>query len=165
MKNRVTAARLRELLSFDPATGEFTWIGRSGSGHSKPLGKKAGCNVHGYIAIRINGVRHAAHRLAWLYVYGDLPSGVIDHINGDPTDNRIANLRDVSAAVNRQNIRRPAKHSSTGYLGVRRIYGGRFKAVIDHNKKRVTVGCFETAEAAHNAYLNAKRQLHAGCTI
>ena len=155
--------RLRELLDYDAETGVFTWRESRGGSNT---GQVAGCpHPKGYIRICIDGRRYAAHRLAWLYVVGALPSGEIDHINGERNDNRIANLRDVSTQINQQNQRRARTNNrSSGLLGVTRKRG-RWQAQIETNGKNVFLGCYSTKEDAHSAYLKAKRQRHDGCTI
>ena len=88
---RLTAERLRELLSYSPETGLFYWRVSKGS---VAAGTQAGNpGVRGYIVIRIDGVPHYAHRLAWLHVHGEHPTGEIDHRNNNRADNSISNLR------------------------------------------------------------------------
>lgn len=114
----------------------------------------------------IDGGRYPTHRLVWLYHHGVMPSGHIDHINGDPDDNRIENLRDVSVMVNRQNIKRAYKSKRRGLLGAHfNKASGKWAAAICVNYKQIHLGFFATAEDAHAAYLAAKRRLHEGCTI
>ena len=160
----LTAQRLRELLDYDPATGDFRWLGRR---RGAPKNRPPGCiNGEGYRCITVDGVLHGAHRLAWLHVCGSPPSGVIDHINGIKTDNRIENLRDVSETTNRQNQRKASARSKSGLLGV--VWDAnreRWKALLYVGKIPQWIGRFDTPEEAHAAYLEAKRRLHAGCTI
>jgi hypothetical protein len=100
--------------------------------------------------------RYYAHRLAWLYVHGEWPN-VIDHINGDAGDNRIANLRSCSQQRNMQNIRASRnKHGLTGVVFHRK--SGLFHATIKVNKRATSLGYYKTAEEAHDAYLRAKSQ-------
>ncbi|MDD0156969.1 HNH endonuclease signature motif containing protein, partial [Shigella flexneri] len=68
------------------------------------VGKVAGTISYGYNAINIDGVRYFAHRLAWLYVYGEWPKQEIDHIDRNRRNNAISNLRDVSRVVNALNV-------------------------------------------------------------
>lgn len=157
---------VRNLLDYDQNTGAFTWkVGRAGS---KGVGSIAGeVNSRGYVRLCVNGWRPTGHRLAWLLTYGEWPEGNIDHINGDRADNRIANLRVVSSLVNSQNRHRAARtNKTTGLLGAsfdrkREKYVAR----IRHNGRVITIGRYGTAEAAHAAYLDVKRQIHEGCTI
>lgn len=157
-----TQARIRELLRYEPETGNFYWLKRTGRCSA---GAIAGCIEHrGYRVISIDGKRYYAHRLAWIYVHG-LVRDYIDHINGDRDDNRIANLRDVDCKTNRQNTRRAySSNKSTGILGVR-LLKGKYVSQIWINGKDKHLGTFATAEEAHAAYVKAKRLYHAGCTI
>lgn len=118
-----------------------------------------------YRMLSINGKKYLEHHLIWLLFNGKLPELYIDHINGDPTDNRIENLREVSHKVNMQNRRSPQINNTSGYLGVSRRKNGKYDARIQSDGKNLYIGCFLTAQEAHNAYLMAKRDLHDGCTI
>ena len=94
----VTRERITECLNYDPASGVFTW--KISRGKSK-VNKIAGCvDTTGYIVIRIDGMNYKAHRLAWIYVYGEWPNDLIDHINGINNDNRIENLELVTPQRN-----------------------------------------------------------------
>jgi hypothetical protein len=166
MSNRplVAAERLREVLSYDPESGRFEW--KRNTSRKKLAGRSAGglqvCS--GYQRLSVDGRRYFAHRLAWLYVNGVWPSGQIDHVNGHRSDNRISNLRDVTHAVNTQNQRAPRSTNRSGYLGTA-FFEGRWSAYIGIDGKSKYLGRYLTPEAAHAAYVEAKRQLHPGCTI
>ena len=102
----VTQERLKEVLDYNPKTGIFT-----------KNGKIAGTtNSNGYIVIGIDIHRIMAHRLAWLYIYGEEPN-VIDHINRIRNDNSITNLRNVDCAINSKNMKQN-KNNKTGIVGV-----------------------------------------------
>jgi hypothetical protein len=161
MRNDLTAARLRELLHYDPETGVFTRVTSNPATNGRPVGWLDG---EGHRYLRVGGVIYAAHRLAWLFSYGEWPRDVIDHVNGEKDDNRLPNLRDVDMYINMQNIRRARIDSSTGILGVSQ-YKKRFRADIKVNGKRKYLGNFITPELAHAAYVAAKRLYHPGCTI
>ena len=157
----LTAERLRELVHYDPDTGIFT---RKTDRGGYKAGTVMGCVAHrGYHKMCVDKRKYYTHRLAWLYVHGEMPN-VIDHINGDTSDNRIANLRNVSQAENLQNITRPSRNSRSGVLGV---YKKRKKwtSALSLNNRTVRLGYFETKEAAYAAYVEAKRRLHPMSTI
>lgn len=103
MKNnaRLTQSRLRELLSYDPETGIFTW--RVSRGKAIAGGAAGVLDTNGYIRITVDGVLHSAHRLAWLHVTGNWPDTQIDHRNLDRSDNRIDNLRHAQPSQNCHN--------------------------------------------------------------
>lgn len=108
-----------------------------------------------------------AHRMVWRICTGAWPTGQIDHINGDPADNRFANLRLTDASGNAQNRRKAARSRKTGTLigayWIPKV--GKWKAALSVNYKMVTVGWFDTEQEAHAAYLGAKRLLHKTCSI
>lgn len=155
---------LKSLIRYDAKTGEFERLSKSS--HNAKSGT---VNVHGYRVISLNNKQYYAHRLAWLYVFGEMPKGQIDHINGNRSDNRLDNLRDVSVSTNQQNLRKAQKNSKTGFLGVmymgEKRRGKKYSSAVHHKGKRHNLGYFETPEEAHKAYLIAKRKIHEGTTI
>jgi hypothetical protein len=159
----LTAERVRELLDYDTKTGVFT---RRISHGAAKHGRRTGClrKPRNEVVISVDNRSYLAHRLAWLWVHGEWPRNHIDHIDGNPANNAIANLRDVDRSVNLQNRKRATRNNVAGVLGVR-IRNGRFMAEISINGKSKSLGRFETKEEAHAAYIAAKRSLHPGCTI
>lgn len=157
---KLTVDRLREVLIYDQHAGVFKWSLKTN--RKVVVGANAGSVTrHGYVAIRIDGTRFAAHRLAFLYVTGKWPDGEIDHINGVRSDNRWINLRACSSAENRQNQRAAHAGSSSGLLGV--SWNSRLQkwvAQIAVDGRRRHLGCFDDASKARNAYVAAKRQIH-----
>jgi hypothetical protein len=159
----LTAARLRELLHYDPATGVFTWKVKTSI--RVMVGQVAGARHKlGYIVVGIEGAKCYAHRLAWLHATGSWPTGSIDHIDGDVSNNKLENLRDVPQAINMQNYKTARRDSTTGLLGVW-AKRDKWAASIRLSGKTVHLGSFATQKEAHQAYLLAKRRLHQGCTI
>lgn len=95
--------------------------------------------------------------------YGEWPETMIDHINGDRRDNKISNLRLADQYINSQNIIKARKDSKIGLRGVR--YDAKWRKyvpVIRVGDKRLQLGGYETAEEAHQVYLDAKRKHHWG---
>ena len=149
----ISREALSQWLSYDPETGLFRWIKR---GYRIRLGYIAGNRgPNGYVRISIMKVFYQAHRLAWLFMTGEWPKEDIDHFNGVRDDNRWANLRSVSRAVNLQNMAGVA-----GYQLTRNKK--RFSARIQTNGATIYIGTFDTAEAAREAYLRAKKKYHLG---
>jgi hypothetical protein len=165
---------VQEKLNFDIAKKYFKYDSESGlifwsvTNNRKKQGEEAGLihKTDGYKVLTLFSKQYKYHRVAWLLHYGDWPKNVIDHINGDKLDNRISNLRDVCLSQNSQNQTRPAKNNKSGYLGVSRAKSkNKWKSTIKVDGKTKTIGTFDTPEKAHEAYVVAKRQHHAGCTI
>ena len=150
----LTHERLKQLLSYDPETGFFVWQVKSkGRNPGDIVGRTY---AKGYMMIGLEGKTEYAHRLAYFYMTGAMPEHEIDHINGVKNDNRWSNLRMVTKAENQQNV---AYRNPTGYQGVQRI-GQTFRSIISVKGKQRHLGTFQTAEEAHNAYLEAKREHH-----
>jgi len=147
----MTLKYLSREISYDADTGFFHWV-RSGKG--RILGRCAGGRASdGYILICINGHRYPAHRLAWLFVHGEWPSGQIDHINRIKSDNRIANLRLAHAWENAHNKGLQSNNTS-GAKGVR-FKKGAWEASFMVRGNRVYLGRYRTvseAVAARDAF-------------
>lgn len=142
----VTRDRVTECLNYDPASGIFTW--KIARGKSK-VDKIAGCvDCFGYIVIRIDGMNYKAHRLAWLYVYGDWPSDSIDHINGIKTDNRLINIRDVTG---RENSLNKKVHREGKLPYVSKTKNNKWRAYFYLDNKQKWVGVYDDQEIAYKA--------------
>lgn len=114
-------------------------------------------HIKGYLRLRLKRRWIFAHRLIWALHYGHWPTGILDHINGDKTDNLIGNLREVTPLENARN--RPLhKRNTTGVSGVSdRPYG--YAALIGNGGKPLHLGTFQTFEEAVAARRKAERQL------
>lgn len=160
----LTAARVRELLHYDPETGMFFWAAKSSRKARNVVGEEAGHIDHqGYRLIYIDRRRYRAHWLAWMYVYGVLPT-LIDHRNGIRSDNRIANLREASVALNSRNRHAPHAANPVGILGVviskRGTYSARIRATLGPETVQLYLGSYDTKERAQQVYQAAKLLLH-----
>lgn len=157
--NAITQAQLIKLFSgftYDAATGVV--YGRSG----RPVGVRYKV---GYLVCSVRtetGVaREYAHRLAFALSGLPVPE-LIDHINGDKTDNRLANLRPSSKRLNAQNVADARSDSTTKVRGVyinKRT--GRFVAEIRTVAGKKYLGSYTTIEAASAAYQKARQEHHA----
>jgi len=114
--NNPTQEILKKLLHYGPETGVFTWRVTI-TGCVDPGDVAGYVDGDGYRYIKMSGKKCKAHRLAWLYMYGHFPPDQTDHINQDPSDNRLVNLRSVSFEKNMQNKKLPANNTS-GLMGV-----------------------------------------------
>lgn len=151
-------SEIKARLEYNPVDGVFTW-------KKARIGMLAGVsagsiNDQGYVTIKIGGTTIRGHRLAWWFVYGALPDGILDHINGVRSDNRIANLRIVTASQNRMNAA-PRCDNKSGIKGVHWVKReGEWAAQIHVDGKRKTLGYFVDIEDAKTAYLEESKKHH-----
>lgn len=146
----VTAERVRELLSYDPSTGEFRWRVDKGRVRPGDLAGVAADNGRGkkYWKIKIDGRKYLAHRLAWLVTHGHHPLNVIDHIDGNGRNNRLQNLRSVSVSENQKNLRKSSNNTS-GVVGVVWCKArNKWQAQIKARGKNHNLGRFESKTEA-----------------
>lgn len=174
--DRLTADQIKAVLDYDPASGFFRWKPRTPDMFSDGnVGAKGNCasfnkkyagqiansaHIKGYTTVRVFRRSYLCHRLAWLFMTGEWPTHEIDHINGDRGDNRFENLREATALENHQNL----KFRSTNTSGLVGAFldkrDGRRAARICVARKYISLGRFDTAHEAHEAYLAAKAQYH-----
>jgi hypothetical protein len=114
-------------------------------------------SCYGYIYCSVSykkaEYRILAHRLAWYLYYGELPKNQVDHIDGDKSNNKIDNLRDVTNQQNQWNRRK-----AVGYYSINK--STKFMSKIRLNCKNIYLGTFDTAKEARAAYLEAKNKYH-----
>lgn len=145
---------VHDLFSYDPVTGIFVRL--KSVRPRRWVGKRAGSlNTDGYRVIRIGRIDYYAHRLAWFYVHGTCPT-LLDHIDGNPDNNAIANLREASKSTNGAN-RGKQINNTTGFKGIKKRYH-RWIAQIYIGGKNKYLGSFETKELAAAAYTVAARK-------
>ena len=162
----ITPHELAQLLAYNPDTGLLTWLQRDrkwcindrdhARWNSRHAGKEALTCVGklGYKSGHVLSRIVKAHHAAWALYYGEWPSGVIDHIDHDKTNNRISNLRVVSQAENNKNSSKRLDNSS-GVTGVS-PRDGKWRARINVNGKRVNLGTFACIDDAIAARKNAE---------
>lgn len=150
---------LKRALTYNESTGIFTWnitVGRASAG------SRAGCpSAPGrYRQIRLSRRQYLEHRLAWFYIYGKWPSVAIDHINGDKSDNRLANLREATLSENQHNRGCPITNTS-GFKGVSWCRRTKlWHAAIKVSRRSINLGYFDRPEDAAKTYEAAALKYH-----
>lgn len=162
----LTQDRLKEL--FDYQDGQLirkVSRGRGKTGGRWKEGTVLGTKTSGgYVLASVDYALYKLHRLIWLWHYGQFPLFCIDHIDGNPSNNRIENLREATDAQNMQNQRRPRSNNKLGVQGVYKV-NTRFRSVLTTNGISKHLGYFDTPEEAHQVYVTAKRKQHNFGTI
>jgi len=167
---KLNAARVRELLNCNPATGQLWWKERPGnpSFNAQFAGKLAGKAdpSTGYLRLMIDGTHQYVHRIVWLHTKGRLPSKDLDHIDGDKTNCAISNLRVAARTQNNANRRPPPRRTpgpcgsrlnlKTGMFEVRIVVGG----ADGKRGRQVYLGSYRSAAAAERSYREAAEDLH-----
>lgn len=164
----ITALRLRELLDYDPMTGIFTWrrqkqgLTSANGPRNRWANKRAGAmTVQGYYIVSVDNERLRTCRLAWLYMTGQWPSEHIDHINGNPADDRWSNLRECSRSENMSNAKLLRLNNTSGARGVswnKRL--GKWHARVSFERQLHHCGYFDTFEEAVAARDAKAVQIH-----
>lgn len=165
-KRDLSVSTIRECLEYNPDTGEFTRAKRTAQCHQ--VGDRADLpafgNLAGYLTIGLQGDKHLAHRVAWAHFYGEWPKQHIDHINGDKSDNRIVNLRDVPNQVNMQNKFKAMRNKA--HTDLQGVYwyasANKWRSRIQTGGRSIHLGMFDTDSEAHAAYVAAKKIYHEG---
>lgn len=152
--------RARELFDYDPNSGVLSWrIDR----HGPKAGDEAGTDHRGYRRVSVDRSLVLSHLVIWVWWYGSEPKATIDHKDGDPSNNRIRNLRERNMSGQAQN-RKLASNNTSGFTGVSRAKHNNtnpWTAHIKLNGRKKFLGGFKSAEEAAAAYAAAKKIYHA----
>lgn len=157
---------LKSALSYDMSAGVFRWLEdrvlpSGGIACPSRKGMVAGTTSTGRVCIHFKGRPHLAHRLAWLYVYGEWPPIGIDHIDGDPSNNRFSNLRLADKSQNGQNVHRARVNSKSGKLGVTwNKANKKWVSEVTLNGRRVHCAYHDSLEEAVAVHAIAKSLNH-----
>lgn len=177
MKQLPPQKYLQECFFYNPKTGELVWRERPENhftpkkvspAHSMKRWNRRYANTKindltigssGYHEVRVNKQSFLAHRIIWKLIYGEDPINIIDHIDNNPHNLRINNLRIANHADNRSNSR-VNKNNILGVKGVHQLPSGRYSAQIRRDKQNLHLGSFDTIILAHHAYCTAADALH-----
>jgi len=149
--SELTQAELKEVLRYEPESGKWFWI-KTSKYRKSNLGKEAGCvsksgNLKGRRSINVRGKLYLASRLAWLYMTGKWPKHMIDHMDGNPSNDKWENLRDIRRG---ENVRNSMKRGYT-WCNDRSKWRVRYRL----NGKLNHIGYFNCQLDARAAYLSA----------
>ena len=143
---------------FEYKEGELFWkISNNGR---ISIGQRAGSSgKEGRGEIQIHKKLYGIHRIVWIMFNGTYPK-IIDHINGDPSDNRIGNLREATNGQNMFNSK-IAKNNKSGVKGVHfDKHLNKWRAMITVNDKMIDLGCYSDLEEARKVITKARNELH-----
>jgi hypothetical protein len=155
----LTVDLLKHLFDYDKETGNLIWKKTRANGKVKKGDIAGTIDSKGYIRLDVNYKKYKAHRLVFLMHKGYLPK-TIDHINGNPSDNRIENLRAATTSQNQYN-RKLSSNNTSGFKGVswdktQKIW----KGYIYLDGQRIHLGVYKTPEEANEVVRKAREELH-----
>lgn len=155
-----TVDRLRELLSYEPATGELWWRGSRENGRRLNPRRAGSVRTDGYSAVKIDGKNFYVHRVVWALVTGYWPKLDIDHRDAEPANNRFENLREATDSQNGANTKLAVSNTS-GHKGVRFCPSKRrWIAYIWYDGAQHTLGTFQDKETALKVRARAAIERH-----
>lgn len=163
LSERFTAEYIRSRLSYSPETGDIIWKLHDGASRrwaTRWAGKRAGCaKVEGRVFVQIDGRSVGAAVIAWVIMTGEWPQKIVDHRDGDPSNDRWDNLRLATPSENLRNMKRSASNTS-GIKGVSFSKPhGKWRSAIVVSGETIFLGLHETKEAAGVAYADAAERL------
>lgn len=155
----ITHERLLELVTYNPDTGVIT--SKVNRGSRCKVGKILGTkNAYGHLVLQLDKRVYLAHRLAWFYCFKEWPICIIDHIDRNPSNNSLDNLREATKATNNYN----SKIYNSNTSGVKGAFFDKrrnlFYSQIVVNSKKIWLGYFQTLEEAGQAYNIEAKKLH-----
>ena len=160
----LTYEEVTELLEYRPDVGGSCLVWKKKAAKNTIIGSRAGCwdgSSYGRWFVRIRKKLYRAHRVVWLLNTGNWPTNQIDHIDGNPYNNAIANLRECNQSENNQNMV-SHKNATSEHIGVcfDRTRKKWMASIAVYGKNKY-LGRFDNEQDAIKAYREAKAQLHA----
>ena len=156
---KLTQKHLKTILHYDPVNGHFTWLDHPSKRHKHWIGKRAGSSLGRYRYINLYNKRFKEVELAYLYMTGKFPSGIVDHKNRCGLDNSWDNLRVLSHADNLVNRKLPKRRYLNMPVGVYPETWGRYRASCRVDGKTKHIGTYDTPELSHDAYVSYVRSI------
>ena len=147
MATRITQKELKQLLHYEPETGVFTWL--QDRSDKVKAGDVAGGKGTAYKRICLNYKNYQAHRLAFLYMTGEWPQHMVDHIDGDPSNNKWSNLRQANAYQNARN-KATQSNNKSGHVGIWKPKGRDHWVVQVRGKHVASCATMEEAKTAYH---------------
>ena len=148
---RVSVEMLRSEFEYNPETGELRR--KDGRSAARPMSR-------GYLNVYFGGKTYKAHIVSWAIYHGRYPKNLLDHINGNKTDNRIENLREANAYQNTRNAKRRSDNTS----GIKGVYfhsqSGKWTACIRTGGRQITLGRFSDINEAAKVRKEAAEKFH-----
>lgn len=153
-EHTITPENVRQIFDYNPDTGELKW--KKKISYKIRVGDNVGClTKRGYLLTKYKYRRYFNHTIIWIFSHKKYPNYVIDHIDGNKTNNKIENLRDITV---RDNVSNQKIHREGKLLGSRKTKYG-FCSYIRSKEKIIYLGSFKTEIEAHEAYMKAKNAL------
>lgn len=150
---------VKGLFTYDPSDPQRPLVRRMKRYPKETIGERVGVvKPDGYVEVKIDRRPYKLHRIVYLYFEGELPA-YIDHVDGNPSNNKMSNLRAATAPQNGAN-RRISNNNTSGYKGVHAVKGGGFTARLTHRGKRIYLGTYNTAAEAADAYNQKTNELN-----
>ena len=152
----LTQKRLKQILHYDLAIGEFRWLVNVGSVKS---GTVAGClDGKGYLVIKIDGKKYYGSQLAFLYITGRFARPTADHKDRNPSNTKWDNLREATWSQSNANQKPRGRSGLKGAAWSEAAQ--KWKSSVRVKGRRIHLGYFDTAKEANQAYTVAARQHH-----
>lgn len=159
--------KLKELLTYDPITGIFTWNkveGKSPQWNGRFAGKIAGSlNNKGYVKIGIDKKYYSAHRLAFLFMGLPIPE-IVDHTDRDKSNNKWNNLRASDTSNNAGNSDKYRTNTS-GYKNVSWAQDRKLWYVKVIKNSKIHGGYYKTLEEAISVANSLRKELYGDSAI
>lgn len=156
--NETLMAEIRRIYKYDEENGGLVWKEYANPrkpGQAKIGAKVGGDDGHGYLMCMVLGHKFKVHQVVWALHNGCLSDMPLDHIDRNPLNNKIENLRKATDEQNSQNL----VASLNPNAGLRFEPNGKISAYASKKNKKIYLGRFDTVEEARAAYRGASKAI------